>query len=1168
MKRIEQKVKDLIEVRSYLSNYDFAKEPAKALTSYHFTDITSDLMAKWLGKVGHVVEGNGAAFALAGFRGVGKSHFLTALGAIVGNADLRSRISDHHVDAAAHALARRKFDLGWVRRGSELTLLDEVKTAIAGVTGNDKENLSGTLTEIFEYAISRSTDTPLILLIDTSLERSERVARDDGGVLGEIGDLAKRLGFFVGIALDDDIAGADGANSAIAKSYSIDYLDHEHLYKIVDSHIFPKNQRTQPILREIYEYYRAVVPGFRWAEPRFSALYPLHPAIMEIAPFVRLYLQEFALLGFAAEAGTRILGRPANSLIAPDEVFDNVETQLRNVEQLAAAFEVFDRLNRDVVSKTPVVKRLQAKLILKGLLLFSLNDETSTASEIGASMLIFDEADPELAIREIESVLQAFAMAAPDGIRSTADETGKFRYGFRLDSKDDLKIALQTAATNVTDADLDLLMRRLMAERFPDCNFPHDAAGEPGNAAESHLLWRGGVRKGIVLWELSGTADERHRGGDWSVSIVKPQTDLAAFGDTAVGWQPAPLSRDDRDLLARYWLLQNDGELRAEYSDHLASSVQTHAAAAAKLFQRKFLDEGVITIGGFEYNLTEESRSAATLTQLFTAMLEPLFEGRFPEHPHFPHVLGMQEVASIASGFFSGSQPTSEEMQRLASSYCVPLNIAFDTGSGVAATTPAELAQLSAVTQTMHAVEGSGAGSAPLAAIRQMLCMPPYGLVSESVYLVLTAMVAARMIEFVTERGDRINHRSLDLKIIWNDISAVAKPADAGYSADRLMYWASALTDIEKRPTLTADADREAVLNALDEWKRSWSRRAVGTRFAEVDDCLLTTKVWRAAFSIKPFDSVALTIDSVTAQTLTLEEGLGRIADAFSDSGSEFERRKNDIASVDEFLNLNELRQRSIGYVSRCEMTGDDEIDLLRTQVWDLAIAEGDERSEETDRDLANLWSRFVKQYTMRYIDRHNSSQSSADVREKLVQMQKTDVWWEFDSISSSRVFDAEMMQSVRRSLGELKRLDCTFDTAESLRTSPVCGCGFTFELGDELEEKPAELWREINLSLQKLRDDLLNRRSDIEMLRNHGFPMSAINSLLNLLGNPSDQRRFTEIELNLIKALANVTEGIPAPSAVPYTPVATVPATAPAVAAAPVADHSEYESLVRSLEQ
>jgi DNA replication protein DnaC len=91
MKRIQEKVKDLIEVRSHKSLRDFISDPAKTLSIYHFTDITSDLMAKCLDKIAAVQNGRGTAAALAGYRGVGKSHFLATLGAIVSHPELRSR---------------------------------------------------------------------------------------------------------------------------------------------------------------------------------------------------------------------------------------------------------------------------------------------------------------------------------------------------------------------------------------------------------------------------------------------------------------------------------------------------------------------------------------------------------------------------------------------------------------------------------------------------------------------------------------------------------------------------------------------------------------------------------------------------------------------------------------------------------------------------------------------------------------------------------------------------------------------------------------------------------------------------------------------------------------------------------------------------------------------
>ena len=82
MKRIQEKVKDIVEVRPYNSIRDFTADPAETLLNYHFTDATADLMAKWLDGIASVQGGKGTAFALAGYRGVGKSHFLAALRAL------------------------------------------------------------------------------------------------------------------------------------------------------------------------------------------------------------------------------------------------------------------------------------------------------------------------------------------------------------------------------------------------------------------------------------------------------------------------------------------------------------------------------------------------------------------------------------------------------------------------------------------------------------------------------------------------------------------------------------------------------------------------------------------------------------------------------------------------------------------------------------------------------------------------------------------------------------------------------------------------------------------------------------------------------------------------------------------------------------------------------
>jgi len=56
--------------------------------------------------------------------------------------------------------------------------------------------------------------------------------------------------------------------------------------------------------------------------------------------------------------------------------------------------------------------------------------------------------------------------------------------------------------------------------------------------------------------------------------------------------------------------------------------------------------------------------------------------------------------------------------------------------------------------------------------------------------MLMTALVAERYIEFVTESGNRINRRSLDLTIIWEDIVGVARPVESSFSREKLKTWA------------------------------------------------------------------------------------------------------------------------------------------------------------------------------------------------------------------------------------------------------------------------------------------------------------------------------------------------------------------------------------------
>lgn len=1116
MKRIQEKVKDIVEVRDFRSLQDFIADPAQTLSNYHFTDVTSDLMAKWLDRAASVQVESGAACALAGYRGVGKSHFLAALGAILSNPELRSRVTDSHVSTSAQLLKRRHYPVAYVRRGSHETLLEELKEAIAKTFEVAKLSLSDTLPELLSGAAEKAGELPFILMVDTAFGRDARVSRDDGALLGEMAELAKSLNIFVGVALDDDIAGADGVNSAIVRSFAIDYLDQEHLYKIVDAHVFPKHRQMLPVLHDIYDNFRTVLPSFRWSEQRFSSLYPLHPVTLEIAPFVRLYVQDFALLGFASEAGTKILGRPANSLIALDEVFDRVDAALRKVEELKEVFFAYDLLNTEVIGKIPVMQRLQAKLILKALLLLSLDGSGTTASEISAAMLIFDEDDSEKALKNVEDLVETFAMHLPDGMQRTLEEGREIRYGFRISGKDGLNNALAEAVTTAPPTAVAQVLKRIMRGKYSDCTFPDDTDTGRPDLMDCHVKWRGGLRRGHVFWDL-GEEDAPARPNvvnpeflDWEMYIgfEKPASDAGTAEIPKVYWQADALLRDEIETILRYHALLTRPELIEEYGDQVRAAGHAHAIAVEKIWTRAFLQDGKLVIDGFDYNLTEEARSAASLSDVFSIMLEPLFETRFPIHPFFTQTLGMGEVSSLVKDFFSGAKQNLAEVQRLAETFALPLGLVDRRGEVYIPESEENLLALPIVSDVLSLLNESAEETVSLKTVYRQLRKAPNGLVREAQHLLLTALVAQRQIEFVTTKGDRINRRSLDLKIIWDDIEGIARPAGLVYSSERLTEWARTLCGTKDFRSIENADDREAIRAGLEIWLAEWRSARLLERFDELPDEILNTKIWRlASYTEKTFGTVAETIAVVLDNTVSLDEGLHRIADSFSDSEDQFLASIQNSNVLKDFINGTERREEIKTYLAVCEITQDEKIEQFRARLMQVVEENYQNPSESLNNEMGSLWRSFQTAFSDYFAVSHDTIMKSHYLQEKFEEILASDDWWAFENLSLIPVFEQVHWREANALCRRFRQLDCKFQVREMLKTHPFCACSFNLSQIGDWEEMPQRL-------TQTVEQGLASYRRSMMLLKQTLIPM------LEKFADSVKDPQFSGVATNLGKAL------------------------------------------------
>ncbi|HVG39220.1 MAG TPA: hypothetical protein VM870_08030, partial [Pyrinomonadaceae bacterium] len=166
MKRTQDKIKDLVEPQEFDDVRDFAANPDRALAAYRFTDATSDLLARWLDALAAVSRERGAAHALAGMRGVGKSHTLATFGALVAAAERsHTQTTDAHVASSARRLANRRHQLIRVARGTRPTLRDELVEAFTAAFGGSAAEWAGDPAAWLAHAAERTSRTPATLVV-------------------------------------------------------------------------------------------------------------------------------------------------------------------------------------------------------------------------------------------------------------------------------------------------------------------------------------------------------------------------------------------------------------------------------------------------------------------------------------------------------------------------------------------------------------------------------------------------------------------------------------------------------------------------------------------------------------------------------------------------------------------------------------------------------------------------------------------------------------------------------------------------------------------------------------------------------------------------------------------------------------------------------------------
>jgi hypothetical protein len=278
-------------------------------------------------------------------------------------------------------------------------------------------------------------------------------------------------------------------------------------------------------------------------------------------------------------------------------------------------------------------------------------------------------------------------------------------------------------------------------------------------------------------------------------------------------------------------------------------------------------------------------------------------------------------------------------------------------------------------------------------------------------------------------------------------------------SDEELIRWVSLLTEREVTASLAEPEARDRVRQALVEWLKVWRADNPLKNFDALPDEGLTTRVSNLAASVrKSFGSAALAIEATLSKSISLEEGLQRVADAFGNSADKLARSTEQLAQLTFFVKELAGRTRAYNYLRLAEPTGVDEIESARREL--LAIAEDVHNlfDEESVNRFNLLWHEFHTRYTEHYASTHDEALHDDERRSAVEALVRSDEWREFESLSQIQIVNRRYWEEATTILEGARRAVCELPVRQLLEENPLCACRFRLVSAEALARTPQDL--------------------------------------------------------------------------------------------------------------
>lgn len=1173
----------------------------RIIRSYHFTSELSRLTARLIEGVASL-KSPAAARLIAGARGTGKSHTLAVVRALACTPKTRHTVANNPPLANAVKRLEGVTFLPVYISGKPLTEeLTDFATLLRDALANIPESpiafddtqwfsaIEGN--QICELLASRLFPGMAFLFVIDEISDALRMPRralvqDTLDWLTKLAEKSRSLPFALLLALDSDVtAPHTGMAARLTADYQTDALTLDNLRRITDQAVFRKTPQQRAELTALYQETLKSLPRFHWSEEEFCSLYPIHPAVLEVAPGLSTYCDSFSLFSFINGIIGGALRRRPMQLISLDDLFDKYDFELKRHPTLARAVAMYDYLSTMRLPALSFEQRIPAKLLLKGLFLYSLIGRSVSADELTNAMMLGDIGYNQAAL------LLDDLHAHSEGQIIKDTSTAICRYSLtvleQFDPEARLKVAL---AETPNDDTLDALLVTLGGSAlFHDFPFTLDAlllSGAKTYRDEMTILWRNTGRRGIVSFgappeiftnppvgiERSGdpftpatviipTGDEAETDAkpsvtyhwaedlceyDWQLCIGSSQSPLPPNTSTTTPsllyWCPAPLSAEDTETLKSLWIAYTRGE--DVFGDEISDRVAALETLNRAIFLKLYVEAGeLVAANGERHKLTElfPDGLPRTLHDFLSTVIRKPLDLRFPAHPIFPAPLTERETKRLVLGLLGGLNPTDATVQEIAQRFAAPFHIVVERdGLYQLAMDRDEALGEPCISEVLRLVEAAGSEPVPVQVVYQTLRREPYGLLEPAQQIVMMALVAGWRIELVDVSGLRIfTAAELTQDVSFRQYGSVRRTAAITYASETLSEWCRLLTERFDLPDLATD--RKQVRESLAQWHQKWLSYRLAERFESLPMEMLTTRTWQLIITCKRyFETTAAAVEAVLFERISLEMGLARIVDIFAANPTIYQRAVIDLRVLVEFLDWLPFYVKAKSYTLSALPVADADARNARRELGNFF--EHPHRLLDEDKRIRfeQVFERFKKHYIEDCIMQDEQATKNIDLS-LLTNFLASPVWRLFETLSRLVIADEQYARHARQILADIETRRRALHLREFLEHQPLVGGLIRRRALPPLPKQIDQLKAIVHQGIRHFRQCITQNRN-------------LISQNLRTLGLPEADERLVTATLTAVASPTPSTDFVVAPEAMDHinaallagTPVTPVTTTLP----------------------